>query len=84
MSSSAAPTETTITVRDDGNLRVAGPVTILDGEGNAFEVEVGRPVFLCRCGASATKPFCDSTHRAIGFKSAVRATARDGEDATAD
>ena len=49
------------------------PVTILDGEGNAFEIEAGRPVFLCRCGGSATKPFCDRSHRANGFRSAVRA-----------
>ena len=24
-------------------------------------------VALCRCGASAIKPYCDGTHKAIGF-----------------
>jgi len=75
-------TEVTITVRDNGNLRVVGPISLLDGEGNVIEVEAGRAVTLCRCGASATKPFCDSTHRAIGFASVVRTTSR-GEDSAA-
>lgn len=75
------PTGVTITVRDNGFYRVAGPITLLDGEGNAFEVEVGKTVFLCRCGGSATKPFCDSSHKTNGFSSAVRALPRDEEPA---
>jgi CDGSH-type Zn-finger protein len=26
------------------------------------------PVFLCRCGQSANKPFCDGTHRKVKFE----------------
>ena len=65
--------DVTIRVRDNGNLKVEGPVTILDGEGNPLPVPEGQAVFLCRCGQSKTKPFCDSSHRAAGFSSVVRA-----------
>jgi CDGSH-type Zn-finger protein len=65
--------DVTITVRDNNNIKVAGPITLLDGEGNPIDVPEGKAVFLCRCGQSKTKPFCDSTHKEVGFQSAVRA-----------
>ncbi len=54
----------TITVVENGFLRLSGPVTIVGAEGEYREITKGT---LCRCGASANKPFCDSTHREIGF-----------------
>jgi 3-phenylpropionate/trans-cinnamate dioxygenase ferredoxin subunit len=30
-------------------------------------VFAGEQTALCRCGRSAKKPFCDGTHRQIGF-----------------
>ena len=62
----------TITVRKDGPFRVEGDIVLVEHEGNPipFTHQPGKPwVSLCRCGASATKPFCDGTHNKIGFKS---------------
>ena len=73
--------DTTITVRDNGNLRISGSFEIVDAAGNVFPVEPGRPVFLCRCGHSATKPFCDGSHSRAGFQSVVRAPMAEGDGA---
>ena len=69
-----APGEVTITVRDNGSLRVTGPFRLLDGEGNEIDFPASDKgwVSLCRCGHSSTKPFCDSTHRTVEFDSIVR------------
>jgi CDGSH-type Zn-finger protein len=64
-----------IKVRDNGPYKVTGPVRIVDVDGNAWEVEGDRPVALCRCGQSATKPFCDAAHKGAGFESCERAPA---------
>jgi CDGSH-type Zn-finger protein len=65
--------EAEIKVRDDGPYKVTGPVRLVDAEGNAFEVEEGRAIALCRCGHSRTKPFCDASHKETGFASCPRA-----------
>jgi CDGSH-type Zn-finger protein len=62
-----------IKVRDDGPYKVTGPVRIIDVDGNEFALPPGDSVALCRCGASATKPFCDAAHRGAGFCSRARA-----------
>ena len=67
-----------IKVRRNGPYKVTGPVTIVDAEGNEFEIPEGDGVVLCRCGASTTKPFCDKTHSKIGFQAAEGAVGREG------
>ena len=47
---------------------VKGECEVLDPQGNPIPDKSG-DIFLCRCGASATKPFCDGGHKRIGFKS---------------
>ena len=65
--------EVKIRLRDNGPFVVEGPVSIVDAEGNAFEINPDKPaIALCRCGASANRPFCDGSHRDCGFESRER------------
>ena len=74
----AEPVE--IKVRANGPYKVTGPIRLIDADGNEFELpDDGRPIVLCRCGGSKTKPFCESTHSEIGFAAATRAVA-DADD----
>jgi CDGSH-type Zn-finger protein len=59
----------TIKMIPNGPYRVTGPAKIIDTQGNEVAVEDGRGISLCRCGASANKPYCDGTHGRIGFQS---------------
>ena len=69
-----AGAEVEIKVRHCGPYKVTGPIRLIDADGNEFELpDDGKPIVLCRCGASKTKPFCDSTHSEIGFDAATRA-----------
>ena len=53
---------TKITVSKTGPFKIEGPVTLVDHDGNPIETREGKPFFLCRCGLSANKPFCDGSH----------------------
>jgi len=66
---------TKIIVNKNGSLRVEGEFTICDAEGNAFDLGGRTSISFCRCGQSGNKPFCDGTHRQIGFQSEVKAYA---------
>ena len=67
--------DVSIRIRDDGPLLIEGPFTLLDGEGNPVPLDPAKPAFaLCRCGASANKPFCDGAHKGCDFKATSRAT----------
>lgn len=59
---------TTITVRPNGPYVIKGNIQMLDSAGTPYTV--AETVVLCRCGHSENKPFCDGTHKRVGFASA--------------
>lgn len=61
-----------IKIAKNGSYDVMGKVTILDPEGNEIPYD-GDQIWLCRCGHSTTKPFCDGSHRKVGFESEPKA-----------
>lgn len=66
-----------ITPYVDGPLLVRGPFRLVTPDGEEIDLR-RRTVALCRCGRSAIKPFCDGSHKAVGF----RAPAGDSRAAT--
>ena len=57
----------------EGAVPLARQTIVADDDGNSIgwrkgeELEAGDAYALCRCGHSATKPFCDGSHVRVGF-----------------
>jgi CDGSH-type Zn-finger protein/uncharacterized Fe-S cluster protein YjdI len=56
----------TVQALKDGPLHVAGNLEVVSGTGRT--VNRVTDAYLCRCGQSADKPYCDGSHRKAGFK----------------
>lgn len=62
--------ETQVSVSKNGPYTIKGPLRLLGADGEAWtDLPDGKPVTLCRCGKSDTKPFCDGTHSKSDFSS---------------
>ncbi len=61
----SSPSKVTITALADGPLEVEGEVEILASDGTL--VKDTAKSYLCRCGHSDKKPFCDGAHKREGF-----------------
>ncbi|MEA2214902.1 MAG: hypothetical protein QOK19_463 [Solirubrobacteraceae bacterium] len=57
----------TITAYQDGPYLIRGSFRLVDQQGGEIELQ-RRTIALCRCGKSRIRPFCDGTHRSIGFQ----------------
>ena len=55
-----------VTMMKNGPLMVEGKLVIENSSGE--KIRDGEKVFLCRCGGSSNKPFCDGTHKKINFE----------------
>jgi CDGSH-type Zn-finger protein len=51
----------------NGPIKVEGDFSILKADGSTLEHK-GEQAFLCRCGHSSNKPFCDGSHKKAEFK----------------
>lgn len=57
--------ELNVTVLKGGPLMVQGTCKVTNSKGEI--IKEGEKLFLCRCGQSNNKPFCDGAHKAAGF-----------------
>lgn len=70
-----------IITTENGPLKVenASELELFDHDGTQIDLAGRDTVFLCRCGGSTNKPFCDGTHSRVGFEGA-RAAVQSSED----
>jgi CDGSH iron-sulfur domain-containing protein 3 len=50
----------------NGPIQIKATVEVVDHDGTKIVPEKF-PIYLCRCGQSAKKPFCDGAHNKAGF-----------------
>jgi CDGSH-type Zn-finger protein len=57
-----------VRVKPRGPLLLEGEFTLEGPDGAALGTPGMKKVLLCRCGASACRPFCDGAHNRVGFE----------------
>lgn len=60
----------------NGSIVVGGDLselTLIDPTGQKIDISGETKIFLCRCGASKNKPFCDDSHLECGFQASEAA-----------
>lgn len=70
--------EVKITALKNGPFKVEGDIELNWDNGQPVPTEK-KTVFLCRCGASSNKPFCDGQHSKVGFQAAAEAVPESAE-----
>jgi CDGSH-type Zn-finger protein len=50
-----------IEIEDNGPIKITGNILLSDSKRNIMDSPV--EVYLCRCGKSGNKPYCDESHK---------------------
>ena len=58
--------ENRITSIENGPLRITGTLELINSDGELLEKS--KELYLCRCGNSNNKPYCDGQHKETGFR----------------
>lgn len=58
--------DTIVETMPNGPLLVYGNVTVKDSHGNL--TKKNNVTAFCRCGSSGNKPYCDGSHKRVGFE----------------
>lgn len=53
--------QATVEVTEDGPIRITGNFMLSDSKRDIMDSP--EEVFLCRCGKSKNKPYCDESHK---------------------
>ena len=64
------PGSASLVLCPDGPILVRGDFDVVTPSGEAVPRQ-RKTVALCRCGASAIKPYCDGTHKLINFRTEI-------------
>ncbi|HZD79713.1 MAG TPA: CDGSH iron-sulfur domain-containing protein [Actinomycetota bacterium] len=70
--------EPSIGVQPSGPFWVRGMIPVESEDGLGWEVR--NRMTLCRCGSSRNKPFCDGSHKVVGFRDAAMPARPEGTD----
>jgi CDGSH-type Zn-finger protein/uncharacterized Fe-S cluster protein YjdI len=68
-----------IHLRENGPIQVIGNLQLESSDGSHAMLCSGQ-TWLCRCGHSGSKPFCDGAHKEVGFEAAGEAAVSRGGD----
>lgn len=59
---------TEVRINRNGPIKVTGTFNIIGVNGDRIESPSANQVYICACGKSKNKPFCDGSHNRVDIK----------------